>query len=159
MRVNARRPSPEGRAGRRRRRAAEGRADGRAGRLPIQGPGSNAVAVGRAGTADHKHGLLLGKYDNPQIFLEGDFRRGVTHFTEPEFIERMKRAAAAMRTRFGQQPEPVLHAVIGALLTGNPTATVLLGQRNVKQAEAASKVGEALSEEDAAWVRSTYRRD
>lgn len=102
------------------------------------------------------HGLLLGKYDKPQTFPKGDFRSGVTHFSEPEFIERMKRAAAAMRSHFGEQPEPVLHAVIGALLTGNPTATVLLGQRNVKQAEAAAKVGEALSAKDAAWVRATY---
>ena len=103
------------------------------------------------------HGLLLGKYDKPQKFPEGDFRSGVAHFGEPEFIERMKRASSAMRERFKSQKEPVLHAVIGALLTGNPTATVLLGQRNVKQAEAAAKVGEALSAPDADWVRGTYQ--
>ena len=103
------------------------------------------------------HGLLLGKYDKPQTFPKGDFRSGVKHFGEPEFIERMKRASKAMRERFEDQPEPVLHAVIGALLTGNPTATVLLGQRNVRQAEAAAKVGRALSESDAKQVRSLYR--
>ena len=102
------------------------------------------------------HGLLLGKYDKPQTFPEGDFRRNVKHFGEPEFIERMKRASAAMRSRFAKQPEPVLHAVIGALLSGNPTATVLLGQRNVGQAEAAGRVGEPLSAADATWVKSTY---
>ena len=62
-----------------------------------------------------------------------------------------------MRMRFADHPEPVLHALTGALLTGNRTATVLLGQRNAKQVAAASKVGEPLSEADAAWVRRVYR--
>jgi aryl-alcohol dehydrogenase-like predicted oxidoreductase len=104
-----------------------------------------------------KHGLLLGKYDRPQQFPEGDFRRGIPEFNDPAFIARMQRARDAMSTRFKSQREPVLHAVIGALLAGNPTATVLLGQRNPKQVEAAAAIGEALSAEDAAWVRSVYR--
>ena len=104
-----------------------------------------------------KHGLLLGKYDKPQTFAEGDFRSNVADFRDAEVIERMKRAAAAMRERFADRPEPVLHAVTGALLAGNPTATVLLGQRNAKQVDAAAAVGEALSAEDAAWVREVYR--
>lgn len=104
-----------------------------------------------------KHGLLLGKYDAPQTFGEGDFRSGVPDFRDAEVIARMKRAAAAMRARFADHPEPVLHAVTGALLAGNPTATVLLGQRNAKQVDAAARVGEALSPDDAAWVRGVYR--
>ena len=105
-----------------------------------------------------KHGLLLGKYDQPVEFEEGDFRSGVADFRNAEAIERYKRAAAAMREKFsGQNPEPVLHAVVGALLTGNPTACVLLGQRNAKQVAAAAAVGEALSEQDAHWVRAQYR--
>ena len=104
-----------------------------------------------------KHGLLLGKYDKPQQFPEGDFRANVAAFGDAEVIERMKRAAAAMRERFADHPEPVLHAVTGALLAGNPTATVLLGQRNAKQVAAAAAVGEALSEEEAGGVRGGYR--
>lgn len=104
-----------------------------------------------------KHGLLLGKYDAPQTFGEGDFRSGVSDFRDAAIIERMKHAAAAMRERFATHPEPVLHAVTGALLAGNPTATVLLGQRNPRQAEAASKAGEPLTAEDAEWVREVYR--
>jgi aryl-alcohol dehydrogenase-like predicted oxidoreductase len=104
-----------------------------------------------------KHGLLLGKYDQPVHYGEGDFRSGVEDFRDPEAIERYKRAAAAMRERFAQHPEAVLHAVIGALLTDNPTACVLLGQRNPKQVAAAAAVGEALSREDAEWVRGQYR--
>jgi aryl-alcohol dehydrogenase-like predicted oxidoreductase len=105
-----------------------------------------------------KHGLLLGKYDQPAEFAEGDFRSGIADFRNAEAIARYKRAAAAVREKFGaEQAEPVLHAVIGALLTGNPTACVLLGQRNAKQVAAAASVGEALSEKDAQWVREQYR--
>ena len=105
------------------------------------------------------HGLLLGKYDKPVQYPEGDFRRGVKQFGEPKFIDRMKRAADEMRRHFADRPEPVLNAVTGALLTGNPTACVLLGQRNAKQAEAAAKAGEPLSAADAEWVRRVYRAD
>ena len=103
------------------------------------------------------HGLLLGKYDAPQEFPEGDFRRNVAQFKDPEFIRRMKHAAKEMRMRFLNHPEAVLHAVVGALLTGNPTATVLLGQRSPQQVAAAAKIGEPLSEKDAQWVRRIYR--
>lgn len=104
-----------------------------------------------------KHGLLLGKYDQPVDYGEGDFRSGVADFKDPEAIARYKRASAAMRERFAGHPEPVLHAVVGALLTDNPTACVLLGQRNPRQVAAAAAVGEALSRDDAEWVRAQYR--
>jgi aryl-alcohol dehydrogenase-like predicted oxidoreductase len=104
-----------------------------------------------------KHGLLLGKYTEPQTFTEGDFRRGVADFQDPEAITRYRRLADAVRQRFTDREEPVLAAVTGALLTGNPTATILLGQRNARQTEAAAKIGEVLSESDAAWVRGLYR--
>jgi myo-inositol catabolism protein IolS len=103
-----------------------------------------------------KHGLLLGKYDQPKDYGEGDFRSGVADFRNPEAIARYQRAAAAMRERFASHPEPVLHAVVGALLTGNDTACVLLGQRNPRQVAAAAAVGEALSADDAQWVRAQY---
>jgi myo-inositol catabolism protein IolS len=105
-----------------------------------------------------KHGLLLGKYNETVDYGKGDFRSNVSDFRDPEAIERYKRAAAAMRERFGNSSsEPVMHAVIGALLTNNPTACVLLGQRNAKQVSAAASVGEALSESDARWVAAQYR--
>lgn len=101
-----------------------------------------------------KHGLLLGKYDQPVEFGKGDFRSGIDDFRDPGAIARYKRAAQTVGQRFD-----VIHAVTGALLTGNPTACVLLGQRNVRQVEAAARAGEgeALSAEDAAWVRGLYR--
>lgn len=39
-------------------------------RLPVDGIGSNAVAVGRKGTRDHKHGLLLGNPHFPWLGTE-----------------------------------------------------------------------------------------
>src|SRR3954447_16014280 len=39
-------------------------------RLPLKEIGSNAVAVGRAGTRDHKHGLLLGNPHFPWLGTE-----------------------------------------------------------------------------------------
>ncbi|MDQ3281084.1 MAG: aldo/keto reductase [Acidobacteriota bacterium] len=117
----------------------------------------DAHDIGVAFFSPIKHGLLLGKYDQPVQYGEGDFRSGVEDFRNPEAIERYKRAAAAMRERFANHSEPVLHAVIGALLTGNATACVLLGQRNPKQVAAAAAVGEALSQEGAEWVRAEYR--
>ena len=105
-----------------------------------------------------KHGLLLGKYEQPIEYGEGDFRSTVAEFRDAEAIARYQRAAAALRERFRGRPEPVLHALAGSLLTGNPTACVLLGQRNAKQVAAAATVGEALTAEEAAWVRGEYRR-
>ena len=103
------------------------------------------------------HGLLLGKYTEPQEFPEGDFRRGVAQFQDAAFIARMQHARDEVSRHFANHPEPVLHAAVDALLTDNPTATVLLGQRNAKQVEAAARIGEALSRDDAEWVRRVYR--
>ena len=104
-----------------------------------------------------KHGLLLGKYDAPQKFPTGDFRSGIPQFQDAAFIARMRKARDEMARRFPKSPEPVLLALTGALLSGNPTATVLLGQRNPKQVEAAAAVGEALSAADTTAVRRVYR--
>src|SRR6185436_4915583 len=104
-----------------------------------------------------RHGLLLGKYEKPQHFPEGDFRSNVAEFKAPEVIAHMRRAREEVSARFAAHPEPVLHALTGALLTGNPTATVLLGQRNPKHVAAAATLGDPLSEPDADWVRQLYR--
>ena len=117
----------------------------------------DARDVGVAFFSPLKHGLLLGKYDRPVEYGEGDFRSTVSDFRDPAAIERYSRAAAETRRRFASHPEPVLHAVTGALLAGNRTACVLLGQRNPRQVAAAARVGEALSLEEAEWVRGMYR--
>lgn len=113
--------------------------------------------LGAAFFSPLKHGLLLGKYDRPTEFPEGDFRSNVEELRNAAFIERMKEAAAAARERFAAHPEPVLHAVVDGLLADSENAVVLLGQRTPRHAEAAAKVGEPLSPADADWVRRTWR--
>lgn len=103
-----------------------------------------------------KHGLLLGKYEKATSFPAGDFRRGIPEFGDQAALDRIRAAAADVRSRFASHPEPVLHALVGALLADSPSASVLLGQRNPKQAAAAAQLGGALSLEDAEWVRSRY---
>lgn len=103
-----------------------------------------------------KHGLLLGKYDRPVTFPEGDFRQRVEEFGNAAVIERMKDARRALEEKWPDHPQPVLHGVIGAILSDCPTACVLLGQRNPGQVAAAAAVGESLTAEDTAWVRSLY---
>ncbi len=105
-----------------------------------------------------KHGLLLGKYAEPQHFPKGDFRSGIPEFEDAKAIARMQHAAAEVSKRFASHAEPVLEALTGALLSGNATATVLLGQRNPAQAEAAAKAGDPLSAADVEWVRKLYRQ-
>ena len=105
-----------------------------------------------------KHGLLLGKYDQPQYFPEGDFRSGIPEFRDPKFLARMRFARDEMTRRFADQRGPVIHALTGALLAGNPTATVLLGQRNPQQVDAAASAGgNTLSDEEGTWVKRVYR--
>jgi len=103
-----------------------------------------------------KHGLLLGKYDQPQEFGTGDFRSGIPEFRDAAFLARMRNARDEITRRFPDREEAVLRAVIGALLEGNETATVLLGQRNVRQVEAAAKIGDLLTRQEAGWVRGLY---
>ena len=70
----------------------------------------------------------------------------------------MKSNKEKIKNRFSNiNCDPVLHALLGAILYDNPTACVLLGQRNDKQATAAGQLGKRLSKEDALWVLSLYK--
>ena len=104
-----------------------------------------------------KHGLLLGKYEEPAEFPEGDMRRRIPEFRDPQALARFRRAKEAIEERFADHPQPVLHAVTGALLADAPQGVVLLGLRDPAQAEAAGSLGTPLSAEDAAWVRALFR--
>ncbi|HVT02015.1 MAG TPA: aldo/keto reductase [Thermoanaerobaculia bacterium] len=104
-----------------------------------------------------KHGLLLGKYETPVTFPEGDFRRGIAEFGDAAALRRMVAARKEIETRFAADPQPVLRALLGTLLTDVPTGCVLLGQRTPRHVEAASHVGGPLTHSDASWVRSLYQ--
>ena len=104
-----------------------------------------------------KHGLLLGKYQAPTRFPEGDMRNHVPEFQNSEVLTRLQQNADQAVERFASRPQPVLHALAGYLLNDNPTGSVLLGLRNAQQAEAAGALGEPLEDADAEWLRDLYR--
>ena len=105
-----------------------------------------------------KHGLLTGKYNNVASFPDGDFRQTIQEFQDIEFIKKMRKNMSFLEKRFINHSEPVLHGLLGALLTGCPTGCVLLGQRNQEQASAAKNLGKQLNKDDAAWVFSLYKK-
>ncbi|MFC1549831.1 aldo/keto reductase [Candidatus Neomarinimicrobiota bacterium] len=105
-----------------------------------------------------KHGLLTGKYTTPPTFEGGDFRLNVKEFQDPDLIKKLQENRTALERHFKDHPEPVLHGLIDALLVDSPTGCVLLGQRNSKQAASVTSIGQALSADDAAWVKSLFKK-
>ncbi len=70
----------------------------------------------------------------------------------------MKENKKKIEAKFSKtNSDPILHALLGAILHDNPTACVLLGQRNEQQASVAGKLGHILNKKDAEWVLSLYR--
>jgi len=105
-----------------------------------------------------KNGLLTGKYDKPPIFKKGDFRENVKDFQDVDLLKKLKLNKTSLENHFDEHPQPVLHGLLGALLTDSPTGCVLLGQRDEEQVLAASELGDALSEADAEMVKELYER-
>ena len=100
--------------------------------------------------------LLFGGKKIPEL-MKG-LGKGVKEFKNADFIDKMKSNKEKIKNRFSNTScDPVLHALLGAILYDNPTACALLGQRNDKQATAAGQLGEKLSEEEALWVLSLYK--
>ncbi|MFQ6613660.1 MAG: aldo/keto reductase [Fidelibacterota bacterium] len=104
-----------------------------------------------------KHGLLTGKYREPQVFPDGDFRQGVAEFQDAALLKKIRANRSALEKRFSDHPFPVLHGLVDALLTDVPTGCVLLGQRHPRQVAAAASLGSPLTSEEAAWVQSLFR--
>lgn len=105
-----------------------------------------------------KHGILTGKYDKITEFPKGDFRGGVKEFKNIDFINKMKLNKEELEIRFSKtHSQPVLNALLGAILYDNPTACALLGQRNERQATVAGLLGGILKKEDALWVLSLFK--
>ncbi len=104
-----------------------------------------------------KHGLLTGKYREPQVFPEGDFRRNVSEFHDAAIIQKIRANRSALEKRFQDHPHPVLHGLVDALLSDAPTGCVLLGQRNPQQVEAAATLGTPLASDDVSWIKDLFR--
>ena len=105
-----------------------------------------------------RHGLLLGKYDAPTRFADGDHRNRIAEFGDAAALARLRDCRAQVERRFADRPDAVLHALTGVLLSDTPTGCVLLGMRRRDHARAAAGLGEPLSADDAAWVRQLYRQ-
>tara|TARA_B100000212_G_scaffold20440_1_gene13597 strand:+ start:157 stop:372 length:216 start_codon:yes stop_codon:yes gene_type:complete len=70
----------------------------------------------------------------------------------------MKENKKEIESRFPNLGEDaVMQSLLGAILFDNPTACVLLGQRNKTQAEAAGRLGKSITKEDSIWILSLYR--
>lgn len=106
-----------------------------------------------------RHGLLLGQFVGPVTFGVGDHRNEVEEFRDFGLLYRLRGCRRELRRRFADHPEPVLHGLLGMLLTDASNACVLLGQRRPAHVKAASQIGEPLSKEDAAWVKQLYERN
>ncbi len=105
-----------------------------------------------------KHGLLLGKYERPTEFAEGDMRNGIPGFRDQAVLDHLQRCRDLVTERFGDRTsQPVLMAVLGSILADAPTSCVLLGMRNPEQVAAAAELGDMLTDDEAAWVRALYR--
>ncbi len=106
-----------------------------------------------------KHGLLLGKYEAPATFEDGDMRNGIPGFRDQALLDHLRRCRDQVTERFGDRTsQPVLMALLGALLADCPTACVLLGLRNPEQVAAAAELGNLLTADEGRWVRELYRR-
>ena len=104
-----------------------------------------------------KHGLLTGKYESIPIFPKGDFRENVKEFKNSDFINKMQTNKIKLEEKFSPiSKEPVLHGLTSSILFDNPTACVLLGQRNQQQVICASKLGQPMSKKESEWVFSLY---
>ena len=104
-----------------------------------------------------KHGLLTGKYKTTAVFKDGDHRSGIKDFQNKNKIKKIMLNCEKLEKKFLHHKNPIMHGIVNALFFDSPTGCVLLGQRNIKQVETASSLGEILSEEDTSWVKSLYK--
>ena len=104
-----------------------------------------------------KHGLLTGKYKTTAVFKDGDHRSGIKDFQNKNKIKKIMLNCEKLEKKFLHYENPIMHGIVNALFFDSPTGCVLLGQRNIKQVETASSLGEILSEEDTNWVKSLYK--
>ena len=118
----------------------------------------NAVSEMDAGLAFFsplRHGLLLGKYDSPQEFEEGDFRSNVDGFKDANILDGVAKRARKLEERFGSGAG-LIRALTGVLLEDSSNACALVGLRSTQQVESAAEAAEALSATDAEWIRDVY---
>ena len=115
--------------------------------------------VGVAFFSPLKHALLLGLFEGPVTFGEGDHRSSLPEFRDYGLISRLRACRREMERRFPDQPEPVLHGLLGAILSDSPAACALVGQRSPAHVASAAQSGDYLDPEHIQWVRRLYREN
>jgi aryl-alcohol dehydrogenase-like predicted oxidoreductase len=106
-----------------------------------------------------KHALLLGLFEGPVTFGEGDHRSSLPEFRDYGLLMRLQACRAELEKRFADQPEPVLHGLLGAVLSDSPTGIALVGQRSREHARSSAQAGEYLDSASLQWVRQLYREN
>lgn len=116
--------------------------------------------VGVAFFSPLKHALLLGIFEGPVTFGEGDHRGSLPEFRDYGLIRRLRACRAEMAKRFPEQAEPVLFGLIGAVLADCPTGCALIGQRRPEHVRAAAlAVAHQPSPDQARWIRQLYQEN
>ena len=118
----------------------------------------DASDVGVAFFSPLKHGLLLGKYESPTTFEQGDVRNGIEGFRNPRLIAGLAANRAVLEQRFDDIAEPVESAIIAPILADAPTACALVGLRSPAQVDAAARVTVDLDPADLKWIRQQFGR-
>ena len=74
-----------------------------------------------------------------------------------DIIKKIGENKTLLEARFANHPNPVMHGIVDSLLTDTETSCVLLGQRNIEQANVAATLGKIISKTDTDWVKSLYK--
>ncbi len=112
-----------------------------------------AADLGAAFFSPLRHGLLLGKYQEPPTFPEGDFRRGVPAFQDRRLLAALRELRSRVESRWPDHPQAMLRAVLAPLLEDSTHACVLLGMKRPQHVEAAVAAAEPMDAGEAEWVR------
>lgn len=103
-----------------------------------------------------KHGLLLGKYEAPTTFAEGDVRARIAAFGDAGALAALRDARDQVCARLGGYGEPVLEALISGILMDAPGSCALLGLRSPEQVERAARIVGELRDDDVRFVKALY---
>lgn len=104
-----------------------------------------------------QHGLLLGRYRRPTEFEAGDHRSRRPEFRDQRLLDHLRECRAAVEARFPTLPQPLLSALISAVVADEPGACALLGMRTPDHVAAAAEIDTELDAAEVAWVRDLYR--
>lgn len=104
-----------------------------------------------------QHGLLLGKYETPPELDSGDHRSRRPEFRDAALLAHLRDCRDAVVKRLADRDQPLLDALIAAVVGDTESSCALLGMRRPEHVTAAAEVNPDLSPEDLAWVRQLYR--